>query len=59
MTRRIIVGLPEWSLGGAHVCAANLVRGLRARGEDARLLLTEEHTPLVTHPLHSPPLPAD
>ena len=59
MTRRIIVGLPEWSLGGAHICAANLVRGLRARGEDARLLLTEEHTPLVTHPLHSPPLPAD
>ena len=59
MTRRIIVGLPEWSLGGAHICAANLVRGLRARGEDARLLLTEEHTPLVTHPLHSPPLPVD
>ncbi|XGB41808.1 MAG: glycosyltransferase [Nodosilinea sp. LVE1205-7] len=22
-------------------------------------MLTEEHTPLVTHPLHSPPLPAD
>jgi glycosyltransferase involved in cell wall biosynthesis len=59
MTRRIIVGLPEWSLGGAHICAANMVRGFRARGEDARLLLTEEHTPLVTHPLHSPPLPAD
>ena len=59
MARRIIVSLPEWSLGGAHICAVNMVRGLRARGEDARLLLTEEHTPLVTHPLNSPPLPAD
>lgn len=57
MHRRIIVGLPDWSLGGAHICAVNLVRGLRARGEDARLLLTEEHTPLVAHPLNSPPLP--
>lgn len=59
MARRIIVSLPEWSLGGAHICAVNMVRGLLARGEDARLLLTEEHTSLVTHPRNSPPLPVD
>jgi glycosyltransferase involved in cell wall biosynthesis len=58
MSRRIILGLPEWNLNGVCVFAANLVRGLRAQGEDACLLLTEEHTPLVTHQRHGAPLPA-
>jgi glycosyltransferase involved in cell wall biosynthesis len=59
VSRRIIIGQPEWNLNGVCVFAANLIRGLRARGEDARLLLTEEHTPLVSHVRHGPPLPAD
>ena len=59
MTRRIIVSLPDWVLGGAHNCAANLVRGLLARGEDARLLLTEQLSPLISYHRHTAPLPAD
>ena len=59
MSRRIIIGLPEWNLNGVCTFAANLVRGLHAHGEDARLLLTEEHTPLVTLPRYGPSLPAD
>ena len=59
MSRRIIASLPDWVLGGAHNCAVNLVRGLRARGEDARLLLTEELSPLVKFPRHPAPFPSD
>ena len=56
---RVIVGLPEWNLNGVCIFSANLVRGLRARGFDARLFLTEEQTPLVSHPRVGPPLPED
>ncbi len=59
MNRRIIIGLPEWNLNGVCIFAANLARGLRARGEDVRLLLTEEQTPLVAHERHGAPFPAD
>src|SRR5205085_2255489 len=56
---RVIVGLPEWNLNGVCVFSANLVRGLRARGMDARIFLTEEQTPLVTYPRVGPPVPED
>ena len=53
-TPRVIVGLPEWNLNGVCVFSANLVRGLSARGVDARLFITEEHTPLVDYPRVGP-----
>jgi glycosyltransferase involved in cell wall biosynthesis len=59
MSRRVIIGLPKWHLNVVCSVAASLVRGLRGQGEDARLLLTEEHTPLVNVPPTGPPLPAD
>lgn len=42
MTARIIVGLPDASLNGVTVFSMNLVRGLRAYGMEAHILLTEE-----------------
>jgi glycosyltransferase involved in cell wall biosynthesis len=52
---RVIVTSPVWSLNGVNVFCANLVRGLRERGVDARLLLTHPRQPDLK-PL---PLPVD
>lgn len=59
MTRRVILGLPEWNLNGVCIFAVNLARALRARGVDARLFITEEQTPLVTYPRVGAPIPDD
>lgn len=59
MTPRVILGLPEWNLNGVSIFAANLARGLCARGFDARLFITEEHTPLVDYPRVGGPAPDD
>ena len=59
MTPRVILGVPEWNLNGVCVFAANLARGLCARGFDARLFITEEHTPLVDYPRVGGPAPDD
>ncbi len=39
---RVIVTSPCWHLSGVNTVSANLVRGLRARGVDAELLLTQD-----------------
>lgn len=52
---RVIVASPVWSLNGVNVFAANLVRGLRAAGVEAHLLLT---WPEMADPKPMP-LPAD
>lgn len=59
MSQRVILGLPEWNLNGVCIFAANLARGLRARGVDARLFVTEEQTPLVDYPRVGMPSPED
>lgn len=57
---RVVVGLPEWGLGGAHNYAAHLVRGLRRRGVEAGLFLTEEEeSPLVRRTEARAPVPDD
>lgn len=43
---RLIFGHPRWSLSGDSVLSATLVTGLRKRGLDARVLLTEENSDL-------------
>ncbi len=43
----VFVGAPVWTANGINHLAEDLVRGLRASGLDARLLLTEETTTLV------------
>ena len=45
---RVIVGLPHWALSGESVFAATLVRGLKSRGIDAHVLLTEENSDHVS-----------
>lgn len=42
---KFIVSSPVWSLNGVNVFSANLVRGLRERGVDARVLLTHPRQP--------------
>ena len=44
---RVVVGGSYWTLNGVNVFSANLVRGLRARGVEAEILLTEEDTDLI------------
>lgn len=44
----VIVLTPLWTRNGVNVHSENLVRGLGARGFNARLLVTEEDTDLVT-----------
>ncbi|MBU3665932.1 MAG: glycosyltransferase family 4 protein [Chthoniobacterales bacterium] len=44
---RIILGLPSWGVHREVSFAERLVRGLEARGEDARVLLTESGCRLV------------
>jgi hypothetical protein len=45
---RVIVASPVWTHNGVNLWCEELVRGLRHAGVDARLLLTEESTRLVT-----------
>lgn len=45
---RVIVASPVWTHNGVNLWSEELVRGLRHAGVDARLLLTEESTRLVT-----------
>ncbi len=56
---RVVVALPYWTLTGVTVFAANLVRGLRAQGTEAEILLTEERTDLISIPDPPMPLPPD
>ncbi len=56
---RVIVGAGYWNLSGVHVFAMNLVRGLRARGVEAELLMTEQETDLVSLPRDMMPIPTD
>jgi glycosyltransferase involved in cell wall biosynthesis len=60
-TRRyaVIACASYWNLTGAHVFEEHLLRGLRGRGVDARLLLTEARTDLVELPNDLIPLPRD
>jgi len=44
---RVIVGATYWTLNGVNIFSANLVRGLREKGLDAHILLTEEKSRLV------------
>ena len=48
--RTVIVGLPQWGLNGPCVFAERLVRGLRGRGFDASVLLTEQDCAWVPPP---------
>ncbi len=41
----IIAASPLWSLNGVNVFSQSLVRGLRGRGHDARILITEPERP--------------
>lgn len=59
MPYRVIVGLPRWQLGGPHVFAERLVRGLSSRGHDARILLTETGSNVVSESSAEHPLPGD
>ena len=45
---KVILGATYWTLNGVNIFSINLARGLRSRGFDARILLTEEYTTLVT-----------
>lgn len=56
---RVLVGAGYWSLSGVHVFAVHLVRGLRARGVDAQLFLTEQNTELVSLPPNMMTIPRD
>lgn len=47
MPPRVIIGLPDWNIGGPCIFAERLVRGLSLRGWDARVLLTETDTACV------------
>jgi len=55
---RVIVGRPRWWLSGESVLSETLVRGLRQRGVDARVLLTEEDTDRASGDGPLLPLPA-
>ncbi|MFO0947785.1 MAG: glycosyltransferase family 4 protein [Planctomycetota bacterium] len=56
---RVAVGAGYWSLSGVHVFAVHLVRGLRERGIDAHLLMTEQNTELVSLPTNPMDIPKD
>ncbi len=55
---RVFVGTNYWSLSGVNVFCENLTRGLRERGFDARLLLTEQYTSRVARPQPMMELPS-
>ena len=56
---RIFVGTNYWCLSGVNVFCETLARGLRARGFDARLLLTEQYTSRVALPQPMMQIPED
>lgn len=56
---RVFVGTNYWSLNGVNVFCENLTRGLRERGFDARLLLTEQYTARVARPAQMMRMPVD
>ena len=55
----VIIGLPHWTICGPHIFAANLARGLRSAGVEARLLFTEADSLLVAETTVQTPLPED
>ena len=58
-TSKVVVGLPHWAVSGPCVFAERLVRGLRARGWDAAVLLTEAGCSKVPTPAGPASPPAD
>ena len=56
---KVIVGLPHWEVSGPCVFAERLVRGLRERGWDAAVLLTETGSTKVPAPGGAGSPPAD
>jgi glycosyltransferase involved in cell wall biosynthesis len=56
---RVILGIHAWCLTGVNRFATNLARGLRLRGVDVSLLITEHATDLVSLPRDMMPLPND
>lgn len=44
MSYRVVITAPTWHLSGANIVSASLIRGLRARGVDAGMLLTAPRT---------------
>jgi len=55
----VIVAATHWSVNGVNVFSANLVRGLKAAGIPAFILLTEEDTDLVSMEERRLPKPPD
>ena len=55
----VFAGASGWTLNGVNVFSVNLVRGLRDRGIDAKILLTEERTALITPLERAMPRPED
>jgi len=55
----VIVAATHWSVNGVNVFSANLVRGLKAAGIRAFILLTEEDTDLVSMEASRLPKPPD
>lgn len=55
----VFIGATYWTLNGVNIFSVNLVRGLRANGIDAKILLTEENTALVTPNEREMPRPSD
>ena len=58
-TSKVVVGLPHWAVSGPCVFAERLVRGLRARGWEASVLLTEAGCSKVPTPAGPASPPAD
>ena len=56
--RTLVVGVPQWTVNGPCVFAERLVRGLRGRGWDASVLLTEAGCAWVP-PATGVPVPDD
>ena len=56
---RVFISCPAWVPDPINHWAADMARGLRHRGIDAVLLLTEEDTPLVTLDQPRMPIPPD
>lgn len=59
MLHRVIIGLPRWHAVGPAIFAERLVRGLVARGHEARILLTEAGCNLVSEQTAEREVPAD
>lgn len=45
---QVFIGATTWTVNGVNVFSANLARGLKATGADAKILLTEEDSDLVS-----------